>query len=278
MRTQSIEQLTATANRIRLEALRAIHTVGSGHPGGCLSAADILSVLYFHALRIDPHNPKWEDRDRLLLSKGHAVPAQFAALAMHGYFSLSEMKRLRLHDGMLQGNPNLNIPGCDTVAGSLGQNLSIGVGMALAGKRDKKDYRVFVILGDGELQEGQNWEAAMSASAFRLGNLVGILDHNKVQLCGAVEEILPIGDPGEKFAAFGWDVKHVDGHDIAALAALLGSLPSRGGANGAPTMIVAHTVKGKGISFMEGRAAWHGAAPNEEQMKQIEAELGGAVR
>lgn len=269
----SADQLQKIANSIRYDTLKAMHIVGSGHPGGCLSAADILTVLYFHTLRIDPGNPKWEDRDRFLMSKGHAAPAQFAALAYRGFFSIEEMKHLRLHDGMLQGTPNLKIPGADTVSGSLGQNLSIATGIALAGKRDQKDYKTYVMLGDGELQEGQNWEAAMAAPAFRLGNLIAVLDYNHVQMCGTVDEVMPIGDPGAKFESFGWKVLHVDGHDIEALLQIFDSIPNA--RDGKPTMIVADTIKGKGVSFMEGRASWHGGAPNAEQMLQIEKELGG---
>lgn len=271
----SVDELKKLANTIRYDTLKAIHVVGSGHPGGCLSATDILTVLYFHTLRIDPTNPKWSERDRFLLSKGHAAPALFATLAHRGYFDIQEMLHLRLHDGRLQATPNLKIPGGDSVSGSLGQNLSIGVGYALAAKLDKLDYKTYVMLGDGELEEGQNWEALMCAPAFRLGNLVGILDNNHVQMCGTVHEILPCGSPADKFRAFGWNVVEVDGHDIAALIAVFDALPNQ--PEGIPTMIIADTVKGKGVSFMEGKAAWHGGSPTAEQMVQIGLELGGGT-
>ena len=271
----SMEELKKLANVIRYDTLKAIHVVGSGHPGGCLSATDILTVLYFHTLRIDPENPKWPERDRFLLSKGHAAPALFATLAHRGYFDIHELLRLRLHDGRLQATPNLKIPGGDSVSGSLGQNLSIGVGYALAAKLDHLDYKTYVMLGDGELEEGQNWEAVMSAPAFRLGNLIGILDNNHVQMCGTVNEIMPCGNLAEKFRAFGWRVVEVDGHDIAASIRVFDTLPNP--PDGVPTMLIADTVKGKGVSFMEGKAAWHGGSPTEEQMKQIELELGGGT-
>lgn len=271
----SVDELKKLANTIRYDTLKAIHVVGSGHPGGCLSATDILTVLYFHTLRIDPANPQWRERDRFLLSKGHAAPALFATLAHRGYFDIHELLHLRLHDGRLQATPNLKIPGGDSVSGSLGQNLSIGVGYALAGKLDHLDYKTYVMLGDGELEEGQNWEALMSAPAFRLGNLVGILDNNHVQMCGTVNEILPCGAAADKFRAFGWNVVEVDGHDIAALIRVFDALPNQ--PDGTPTMVIADTVKGKGVSFMEGKAAWHGGSPTVEQMKQIELELGGGT-
>ncbi len=268
-----VDALKEMANTIRYDAMKAIYTVGSGHPGGSLSAADILAVLYFHTLRIDPQRPKWEDRDRFLLSKGHAAPALFAALAHRGFFPLHHLLHLRLHDGMLQGTPNPKIPGADSVSGSLGQNLSMAVGTALAGQLDGKDYKTYVLLGDGELAEGQNWEAAMLASARKLGNLIGIVDYNQVQMCGTVEEILPLGDLAAKFKAFGWQVYEVDGHDIQKLVELFDALPNQ--PEGVPKMIIAHTVKGKGVSFMEGQAAWHGGAPNQQQWEQIQKELGG---
>lgn len=271
----SVEQLEKLARTIRYDTLKAIHVVGSGHPGGCLSATDILTVLYFHTLRIDPQNPKWPERDRFLLSKGHAAPALFATLAHRGYFDIHELLHLRLHDGRLQATPNLKIPGGDSVSGSLGQNLSIGVGYALAARLDQLEYKTYVMLGDGELEEGQNWEAIMSAPAFRLGNLIGILDNNHVQMCGTVNEIMPCGCMADKFRAFGWNVVEVDGHDIVALIRVFDAIPNK--PDGAPTMVIADTVKGKGVSFMEGKAAWHGGSPNDEQMRQIEQELGGGT-
>lgn len=271
----SIEELKKLANTIRYDTLKAIHTVGSGHPGGCLSAVEILTVLYFYKMRIDVNNPKWEDRDRFVLSKGHAAPALFVTLAHKGFFDIKEMNRLRLTGGMLQATPNLSIPGCDMSSGSLGQNLSVASGMAYAGKYDIKYYKVYVMLGDGELQEGQNWEAAMFAPNKRLGNLIAILDLNHVQMCGTTDEIMCIGNLEDKFAAFGWNVKKVDGHDIEALIHILDEAGNE--MEAPPTLIIADTVKGKGVSFMEGKAAWHGGAPNDEQMAQIQKELGGGT-
>lgn len=267
------EELQKMANEIRYDALKAIHVAKSGHPGGSLSAADIFTVLYFHTMRVDPKNPKWEDRDRFLLSKGHAGPTLFATHAHRGYFDIKEMLKLRQHDGALQGTPTLKNPGGDSVSGSLGQNLSIAIGIALAGKMDGKDYKTYVMLGDGELEEGQNWEALMAAAAFRLGNLVAILDRNMVQMCGTVNEIMPYDDPADKIRDFGWKVVVVNGHDIAELIQVFDTIPNQ--PDGIPTMVIANTVKGKGVSFMEGKAAWHGGAPNDEQMEQIKKELGG---
>lgn len=270
-----MEELQKLANTIRYDTLKAIHIVGSGHPGGSLSAIEILVALYFYKMRIDINNPKWEDRDRFILSKGHAAPALFATLAHKGFFSINEMKKLRLTDGMLQATPNLHIPGCDMSSGSLGQNLSVASGMAYAGKYDKKSYKVYVLLGDGELQEGQNWEAATFAPNMRLGNLIAILDNNQVQMCGTTDEIMPMRNFEEKFAAFGWNVKKVDGHDIKALIHIFDEVGNE--IDAPPTLIIADTIKGKGVSFMEGKAAWHGGAPNNEQMAQIDKELGGGT-
>lgn len=271
----SAEELKALANTLRYDTLKAIYTVGSGHPGGCLSAAEILTVLYFHTLKIDPQNPKWEDRDRFFLSKGHAAPMLFAAMAHRGFFDIHEFLHLRLHDGMLQATPNPKVPGCESVSGSLGQNLSIAVGCALAGKMDGKTYKTYCLLGDGELQEGQNWEALMLAPQRRLGNLVAILDNNQVQMCGTTADILSLGDICGKFRTFGWHVIEVDGHDVQALMQVFDGIPNQ--PDGIPTMVVANTIKGKGVSFMEGQAAWHGGAPSDAQWAQIEKELGGGT-
>ena len=271
----SVDELKQLANTLRYDTLKAIYTVRSGHPGGCLSAAEIITVLYFHAMKIDPQRPKWEDRDRFFLSKGHAAPMLFAALAHRGFFAIHELLHLRLHDGMLQATPNPKIPGCESVSGSLGQNLSIAVGCAVAGKMDGKDYKTYCMMGDGEMEEGQNWEALMLAPKLRLGNLVAILDDNHVQMCGTTDEIVRLGDVCAKFRAFGWNVVQVDGHDVQALIDTFDAIPNQ--IDGIPTMIVADTVKGKGVSFMEGKAAWHGGAPSDEQWAQIEKELGGGT-
>ena len=271
----SVEELKKMAKTIRYDTMKAIYTVGSGHPGGSLSAADIFTVLYFYKMKLKPEEPSWEDRDRFLLSKGHAAPSLFATMAHRGYFDIHELLKIRLGSGMLQATPNLKVPGTESVAGSLGQNISIAIGIALAGKNDGKNNKTYVMVGDGELEEGQNWEALMLAPALRLGNLVGILDYNHVQMCGTVDEILPLGDVAEKFRAFGWNVIQVNGHDIEALMNAFDSIPDE--ADGIPTMVIADTIKGKGVSFMEGKAAWHGGAPNKEQWEQIEKELGGGT-
>lgn len=271
----STEELKKIAGTIRYDTLKAIYTVGSGHPGGCLSAVEILTVLYFHTMNIDPGKPDWEDRDRFLLSKGHGAPALFAAMAHRGYFDIQELLKIRLGSGMLQATPNLKVPGSESVSGSLGQNLSIAIGIALAGRADKKNYKTYVMVGDGELEEGQNWEAAMLAPVMKLGNLVGILDYNHVQMCGTVDEIVPLGNVAQKFRAFGWNVIETDGHDMDALIRTFAAVPNQ--PEGIPTMVIADTVKGKGISFMEGKAAWHGGAPTKEQWEQIEKELEGGT-
>lgn len=271
----STDDLKKIAGIVRYDTLKAIYTVGSGHPGGCLSAVELFTVLYFHIMKIDPENPAWEDRDRFLLSKGHAAPALFAAMAHRGYFDIHELLKIRLGSGMLQATPNLKVPGAESVSGSLGQNLSIAIGIALAGREDKRSYKTYVMIGDGELEEGQNWEAAMLAPAMKLGNLVGILDYNHVQMCGTIDEIVPLGNVADKFRAFGWNVIETDGHDIDALIRTFDSIPNQ--PEGVPTMVIADTVKGKGISFMEGKAAWHGGAPSKEQWEQIEKELEGGT-
>jgi transketolase len=262
------------ARKVRIELLKIIHRANSGHPGGSLSAADILTVLYYYKMRIDPKNPKWPDRDRFILSKGHAAPAVFVLLAFKGFYPLEELLGFRKTEGNLQGTVGISNPGGDMTVGSLGQYLSVGAGMAIAGRLDKKDYKVYVMLGDGEIQEGQVWEAAMTAAHHKLGNLVAILDNNKVQMCGTVQEILDIGDPGEKFRAFGWNVVRIDGHDIEKIIQTLDAIPNQ--PYGMPTMIIADTLKGKGVSFMEGKAQWHGGAPSDEQLAQALKELGGA--
>ena len=268
-----VRHLTEMARKIRIDCLKMIHRAKSGHPGGSLSAADILAVLYFYKMRIDPSRPKWEDRDRFILSKGHGAPALFAALAHRGFFPLELLESFRKTDGEIQGTVSIFTPGGDMTVGSLGQYLSVGTGMAIAGRMDKKDYKVYVLLGDGEIQEGQVWEAAMAAAHMKLGNLVAILDDNKVQMSGRTEDVLSIGDPAAKFKAFGWKVLFMNGHDIPKIVETLDSIPNS--PTGSPTLIVADTVKGKGVSYMEGKAEWHGGAPTDEQLAQALKELGG---
>ncbi len=271
-----LESLQKMAIKVRRDCITAIYRANSGHPGGSLSAVDILTVLYFYKMRIDPSNPKWADRDRFVLSKGHAAPAVFAALANRGFFPLEELKSFRITGGNLQGTVNIKNPGGDMTVGSLGQYLSVGAGMALAGKMDGKPYKVYVMLGDGEIQEGQVWEAAMASAHMRLGNLVAILDNNHVQMCGVTNEIMSIGDPGSKFRAFGWNVIQVDGHDMPQIIEALDSIDDN--PEGIPTIIIADTIKGKGISYMEGQARWHGGAPTDEQYALAMRELGGDAK
>ncbi|KAA0006731.1 MAG: transketolase [Thermoplasmata archaeon] len=273
-----IKELKRKALEIRKWVVESVYRAGSGHPGGSLSIADILACLYFHEMRHNPKNPKWEDRDRLVLSKGHAAPALYAALALAGYFPVEELYNLRKMGHFLQGHPSMITPGVDMSTGSLGQGLSVGVGMALAARLDKRDYRVFVILGDGEVQEGQIWEAANAASHFRLNNLIAILDRNRLQIDGPTEEIMHDEPLASRWKAFGWDVIEIDGHDIEEILNVFHEIKH----NEKPTMIIAHTIKGKGVSFMEGTLSFHGKAPTHEQyiramseLEQEERELNG---
>lgn len=265
-----IKNLQKQALKIRKHVVTSIYHAGSGHPGGSLSITDILTCLYFHEMRYDPHNPAWEDRDRLVLSKGHSAPALYAALAEAGYFDAAHLKKLRKINHFLQGHPSIGVPGVEISTGSLGQGLSIGIGIALAGKLDKKDYHVYVILGDGELDEGQVWEAAASASHYKLDNLIAILDRNGLQIDGPTEEIMTLEPIPLRWRAFGWNVIEIDGHDIEEiLQAFRDAKKSK-----KPTMIIAHTIKGKGISFMEGTLSFHGKSPTQEQYVKALSELG----
>jgi transketolase len=272
LRTDQVAQLNEIARRLRLESLRLIARRGAGHPGGALSAAEILAVLYFHFLRIDPANPAWEARDRFILSKGHASAALYAALALRGFFPLAELERWGEVDCPHQAHPDrLKTPGVDMTSGLLGHGVAIGAGLALAARLRGADYRTLVLLGDGECQAGVVWEGAAVAAKYGLGNLIGIVDNNGVQLDGPVRQVMPIEPLAPRWAAWGWRVLEVDGHDVRALAdALEAAAISRH----QPTVIVAHTVKGKGVSFMEGDAAWHGGVPTPAQLQQALAELG----
>ena len=268
-----IKELQRKALLIRKYVIDSVYRAGSGHPGGSLSIADILSCLYFHEMRHDPKNPRWADRDRLVLSKGHAAPALYAALAMSGYFPVEELKNLRKTGHFLQGHPcMLKVPGVDMSTGSLGQGLSVGIGMAIAGKLDEKDYRVFVILGDGEMDEGQVWEAAASASHHSLDNLIAILDRNGLQIDGHTEEILNLEPMQWRWRAFGWDVIEIDGHNIEEILDALHEADK----NDKPTLIIAYTIKGKGVSFMEGSLSFHGKPPSDEQYLKAMSELNQA--
>ncbi len=267
------EELRPIADRARRLIVRMIYEAGSGHPGGSLSSVEILTSLYFRVMRHDPENPQWPDRDKLVLSKGHAAPALYSILALSGYFHVSELLTLRRMGSRLQGHPSKNkTPGVDMSTGSLGQGLSISIGMALGGRLDRKDYRVYCILGDGEIQEGQIWEAAMSAAHYKVDNICAVLDRNQLQIDGRTDQVMSIEPVGPKFEGFGWHVIEVRGHDFEAL---LRAFKEAEGIKGKPTIIIAKTVKGKGVSFMEGAVGFHGKAPNEEEYKQAYRELGG---
>ena len=268
-------ELERRANDMRADIVRMIAEAGSGHPGGSLSCADILAALYFGGvLEHDPENPEWEGRDRFILAKGHAAPALYAALAQAGYIPREELATLRKLGSRLQGHPDSNqVPGVEVSTGSLGQGLSIAVGAAAGLRLDGAPQTVFALLGDGECQEGQVWEAAMFAAHRKLDNLVAIVDRNGLQIDGRTCDVCDPGDLGAKFAAFGWDVDEVDGHDLDALVAVLGA--AKAGRDGRPHAVIARTVKGKGVPFMENEAGWHGKAPNAEQAAEALAALEG---
>lgn len=256
-------------------ALEAICNAGSGHPGGSLSAGEIVATLYFYKLKVDSAKPDWPERDRFVLSKGHSCPILYAALAEKGFIAQEDVRRLRKIDCFLQGHPDMkNTPGIDMSTGSLGQGLSASVGMAYAGKLDKKGYKVYCLLGCGECQEGQVWEAAMSGAQFKLDNLVAIIDYNHLQIDGANEDIMDISDIGERFKASRWHVIQIDGHDIEQIAAALDEADT---ISGKPVAIIAETVKGKGVSFMECQVEWHGKAPNRSELEKAMVELGGEL-
>ena len=265
------KQLQIIATKIRMAVIEGTFNAKSGHPGGSLSIADDLAYLYFNELNVDPANPKWEGRDRFVLSKGHTAPALYGALALRGFFPLEWIPTLRKTDSLLQGHPDMkHIPGVDMSSGSLGQGISCAVGMALAGKLDNADYRVYTILGDGEIGEGQVWEAAMFAAAKKLDNLLVIVDNNNLQIDGTVEEVNSPYPIPEKFAAFGFHVIEIDGNDMDQIAAAVTEAKT---VKGKPTCIVQKTIKGKGVSFMENQCSWHGSAPNKEQYDMAMAEL-----
>ncbi len=266
-------QLDVKANEIRKDIISMIANAGSGHPGGSLSCADILGALFFGGvMNFDPKNPSLETRDRFVMAKGHAAPALYATLAHAGYFPRKELQTLRKLGSRLQGHPDMNlVPGVEVSTGSLGQGLSISAGMCCGLRLQNNPARVFVLLGDGETQEGQVWEAAMFAAHQHLDNVIAIIDHNHLQIDGAVDQVCSPEDIGEKFAAFGWNVHHVNGHASDELVSVL--LQAKAANNKKPQVIIAETVKGKGVSFMEGQANWHGCAPNAEQAAQALEEL-----
>ena len=265
------DELKEIAKKVRLGILEEVYSANSGHPGGALSCADILTALYFNLANIDPDNPQKEDRDRIILSKGHASAALYSALAHRGYFDVGELKTFRKLHSNLQGHPSLGkVKGVDMTSGSLGQGLSIANGMALAGKLDNKDYRVYCICGDGEIQEGQIWEAAMSSSHYKLDNLCVIVDNNNLQIDGSVDNVMNPYPIDKKFESFGFNVLVIDGHDIEKIVEALENAKQT---KGKPTAIIAKTTKGKGVSYMENQAGWHGKAPKEEEYNLAMEEL-----
>ena len=258
-------ELSRIANDIRIDVIEGVYNAGCGHPGGSLSVADIMAYLYFEELRVDPKNPKWEDRDRFVLSKGHTAPVLYAALAERGFFPKEDLKTLRKTTSYLQGHPDMKgTPGVDMTTGSLGLGFSAACGMALSGKINNKDYRVYTVLGDGESEEGQVWEAAMFAAHYKLDNLVAVLDWNGLQIDGPIAEVMNPTPHDEKFRAFGWHVISICAHDLDAIEAAFAEAKT---VKGKPTVIIAKSVKGKGVSYMENACEWHGQAPKEDLYK-----------
>lgn len=262
MDKQEILELSKTAAKVRIHALDAVNHAHSGHIGGSLSVTDLLTALYFHEMRVNVKDPKLAERDRFVLSKGHCTPALYGVLAEKGFFPVEDLKNFRNINSYLSGHAEIHVPGVDMSTGSLGQGLSVATGMALSGKMDKKDYRVYAIMGDGEIEEGQIWEAAMAAAHYKLDNLTAIIDNNNLQIDGAITDVMPAYPIDEKFKAFGWNVIVIDGHDFEQIADAFEKAKST---KGKPTAIVAKTVKGKGVSFMENQVGWHGKAPSQEE-------------
>ena len=272
MNSNSKKELAITACKVRMGVIEGTHCAKSGHPGGSLSVTDILTYLYFQEMKTDPQNPAWQERDRLVLSKGHTAPALYAVLAQKGFFPVEELKTLRKIGSRLQGHPDMKkIPGVDMSSGSLGQGISAACGMAKAAMLTGGEWRVYTVLGDGEIQEGQVWEAAMFASHYQLDNLCVLVDNNGLQIDGNIKDVMSPYPIDEKFKAFGFHVINIDGHDFDQIEAALNEARS---VKGQPTAIIAKTVKGKGVSFMENQASWHGTAPNDEQYRQAMEELG----
>ncbi|GAA0177627.1 transketolase [Clostridium sediminicola] len=270
---KDILQMQEIAKDIRTDIVKMLTESASGHPGGSLSAVEIMTVLYFNEMNVDPENAKNSNRDRFVLSKGHAAPVLYSTLARRGFFPVEELMGLRKFGSMLQGHPNMNyVPGVDMSTGSLGQGISTAVGMALAGKLDKKDYRVYTLLGDGELEEGQVWEAAMSAGHYKLNNLTAFVDFNGLQIDGPCEKVMNPNPIDKKFEAFNWHVISIDGHDYEAI---LSAIEEAKSVTDKPTAVICKTVKGKGVSFMENQAGWHGAAPSKEQCEIALKEIRG---
>ncbi|OON94877.1 MAG: transketolase [Candidatus Epulonipiscioides saccharophilum] len=261
-----VKKLQEQAKTIRLTLLEMIYKAQSGHPGGSLSATDFMTALYFNEMKVDPENPKWEDRDRFVLSKGHVCPVLYTCLGLKGYFAKENLFTLRQEGSILQGHPDMKrCPGIDISTGSLGQGISVAVGMAIAGKRDEKDYRVFTLLGDGETNEGQVWEAAQTASKYQLDNLVVIIDNNNLQNDNSCDVVMPTLDIAKKFEAFGFETYTINGHNMEEIVDALTAAREK---SGKPKCIVGKTIKGKGVSFMENVVMWHGMAPNEKEYTQ----------
>ena len=275
MTPQEKKQLQVMACKVRMGVIEGVHAAKSGHPGGSLSAADMFTYLYFKELRVDPKNPQWEDRDRFVLSKGHTAPGLYAALALRGFFPVEDLVTLRKLGSYLQGHPNMNsVPGVDMSTGSLGQGISVACGMALASRLKKRDNRVYTLLGDGEIQEGQVWEACMFAAHYKLDNLTVIVDNNGLQIDGKIEDVMSPYPIVDKFKAFGWHVIEMDAHDFDSIEAAFNEAES---VSGQPVAIIQKSVKGKGVSFMENNVSWHGSAPNDEQYEQAMGELKAAL-
>lgn len=265
-----IIRLRRKAADIRRIVLTMIHEAGAGHTGGALSCTDILTTLFYNVMKVDPANPAWEERDRYVQSKGHAIEPYWAILADKGFFPKEELKTFSQYQSRLIGHPNNKVPGVEMNTGSLGHGLSICVGMALAAKMDRKDYKVYTLMGDGELAEGSVWEAAMAASHYKLDNLIAIIDRNRLQITGSTEDVMSLEPLPDKWRSFGWETVEVDGHDIAQLLQVLKHAPRTAGK---PTMIIANTIKGKGVSFAENQVGWHHRVPTKEELDLALAEL-----
>ena len=270
------KELAIFAAKARIGIIEGVHSAKAGHPGGSLSICEVLSYLYNEEMRVDPKNPKWQSRDRFVLSKGHGAPALYATLALKGFFPVEDLKTLRKSDSYLQGHPNMNkIPGVDMSTGSLGQGISAAVGMAIGAKLDNADFRVYTILGDGEIEEGEVWEAAMLAGNRQLDNLVAVVDYNGLQIDGTIEEVNSAYPIADKFKAFNWNVIEIDGHNYDEIEEAFNNAKQT---KGKPTCIVMKTVKGKGVSYMENSVGWHGKAPNDEEYEIAMGELNAALK
>ena len=275
MNAIKLKECGLIADRMRRKTLEMVRQANSGHIGGSFSIAELLSVLYFDTLNVDPQNPKMEGRDRLVLSKGHCCPILYTALAMRGFFPMEDLMGFRSFESYLSGHAEMNkVPGVDMSTGSLGQGLSAGMGMALCAKTYKQDYTTYVIMGDGEIQEGQIWEAAMAAAMYKLDNLVGIVDKNSLQLDGPTKDVMDLGDVGAKFASFGWEVIEIDGHDVAAIADAFAKAKE---IKGKPVLVIANTVKGKGVSVFENEVRFHGGRPTAQEYEIAFAELDARI-